>query len=1079
MAVMYPKQINEHANNAEKKMYKILSQGLGHLNICYHNYNVVEKETDFIVVIPGEGIVVIEVKGWNGKNIEEVVDNNTIKYRNSNGVLETYTSPLKQANGYRYKLVNKLKEELGINIKVCSLVCYPFMSEEDFNNRDLRIVSDRAITILKDDLEDIHQFAYMLKRKYSHYIVQNVDPFNERNYIKIRKLFEKEKDIKMTEGIPARKVSRAFAEKCYSVLTYIPEELEGESFKKRIEQYYYKWLSGTKVMLIIESDAQKQLIYKFFEEKLEEEIAYLSNYEQFNFYDTEKKKYKNCIFNFEIYSVKEKLNAQFFELIDGRGCEAYKGQLKELDEKTDFNYRQYILEHHRADQNMIVKAGAGTGKTYSMVSRINYLYYSNKYAPEDLVNGIIMITFTNEAAQNMKVRLKAHFTNLAILTEDVEYLRVMENVSRMKISTIHSLCKKIIQNYSKYLGMGRSISIVSGIYERKLEIQKVLDEEISKNDTYKALLLKVQKHELISAVEYLLDELEKKNINLEKNYSFNLPNQEVELFELIKSVASKVQKNIIEMNIRDNTVHLSNLMIYLGKLIEELQKQSNIKEKVDYLFIDEFQDTDDVQIELIKQFYHIFNFKLFVVGDIKQSIYRFRGAEDKAFDKLKRNMTCWRGNEFTLNKNYRSDAVLLEQFDELFTCWSQAEGEKILEYNTELKAGENDEEEIIDRLIGVKTDPTIEEYVTCIKYDEATFEDTLIKAIKQKQKELDAKYQGKMVKGKPQKGKIAILVRKNSEIEKVRQICAGKVNLTTDATENLYQTTPTKDLYYLILAMQFNTSPKYLYAFSQTNYCRGISNRVVYQSKTSPQCIPEAFKNEGMVKGWTSYMEDLKKRPVLRVIQDMIEEIKPWNNYAVQFEEDLKKQLKGQTDEARQKELAELLNLKKKYYKVNLELLIEDIVQSSEEEYLTINKLEHYLYIKIFANQHQDERNVEEESGDHEVKCLTVHKSKGLEYDHIILPFVHSDITSLGMNNVIIEKDQIYVRIKMNNDITLTSGYFNKQINQEKQNTLCEEARILYVALTRAEDTVTWLKEADFKGKKNKKYWSNLLDKEV
>jgi len=1076
---MYPKQINEHANHAEKKMYKILSQGLGHLNICYHNYNVVDKETDFIVVIPGEGLVIIEVKGWNGKNIEEVVDNNTINYRNSDGVLEVYHSPLKQANGYRYNLVNKIKQELGINIKVCSLVCYPFMSEEEFNNKDLKIVSDRAITILKDDLEDIHQFAYMLKRKYSHYIVQNVEAFNQTNYIKIRKLFEKEKDIKMTEGIPARKVSRAFAEKCYSVLTYIPADIEEEPFRKRIEQYYYKWLSGTKIMLILDSDVQKQIIYQFFENKLEEEIAYLSHYDQFNFYDAEKKKYKDRIFNFEIYRTKDQLETQPFELLDGRGVQSHREQLKEVDEKTAFNYRQYILEHHSEEKNMIVKAGAGTGKTYSMVSRIHYLYYQKKYAPEDLVNGIIMITFTNEAAQNMKVRLKEHFTNLAILTENVEYLRVMENVSRMKISTIHSLCKRIIQHYSKYLGMGRSISIVSGIYERKLEIQRVLDEEISKNDIYKALLLKVQKHELISAIEYLLDELEKKNINLEKNYSFNLPNQEVELFELIKCVATKVQKNIIDMNIRDNTVHLSNLMIYLGKLIEELKKQTNIKEKVDYLFIDEFQDTDDVQIELIKQFYQIFKFKLFVVGDIKQSIYRFRGAEDKAFDKLKNGMTGWQGNEFTLNKNYRSDAALLDQFDDLFTCWSQAKGEKILEYNTEIKASGSNEEEIIDRLIGVKTDPTIHEHITCLKYEESTFAETLIAAIKQKQKELNTKYQGKMNKGKPQRGKIAILVRKNNEIEKVRQICAGKVNLTTDATENLYQTMPTKDLYYLILAMQFNTSPKYLYAFSQTNYCRGISNRVVYQSKTSPQCIPEAFKNGEMVEGWTDYMEDLKKRPVLRVIQDMIDHIKPWNNYAMQFEDDLKKQLKGQTDEARQKELAELLDLKRKHYKVNLELLVEDIVQSSEEEYLTINKLEHYLYIKIFANQHQDERNVEEESGDHEVKCLTVHKSKGLEYDHVILPFVHSDITSLGMNKVIIEKEQIYVRIKMNDHITLTSGYFNQQINQEKQNTLCEEARILYVALTRAEDTVTWLKEADFKAKQNKKYWSNLLDKEV
>lgn len=1062
--------MNEHANAAEKKMYKILSQGLGNLNICYHNYNVTYKETDFMVVIPGEGIVVIEVKGWNGINIEEVVDNDTIKYRNLEGKIETYKSPRKQADRYRYDLRNQIKQELGLDIKVTSLVCYPFMSEETYINKDLRLVSPREITILKDDLEDIHQLSYMLKRKYSYYLLQPKDAFNQDNYIKVRRLFEKDKDIQMTEGIPARKVSRAFAEKQYSALTYMPEDIEEDTFKRRIEEYYYKWLSGTKIILILESTAQKQLIYKFFEEKLEDEISYLSNYEQFSFYDAEKQKYKDRIFNFEIYM--GKLEAGPFEVIDGKERETYKARLIEADTKTTFNYRQYILEHHSNEENMLVKAGAGTGKTYSMVSRINYLYYSKKYAPEDLVNGVIMITFTNEAAQNMKVRLKEHFTNLAILTEDVEYLRVMENVSRMKISTIHSLCKKIIQQYSKYLGMGRNISIKSGIYERKLEIQKVLDEEISKNDTYKALLLKAQKHELIPAVEYLLDELEKKNISLEKNYSFDEPNQEAQLFNLLKSVAEKVQRNIIAINIRDNTVHLSNLMIYLGKLIDELEQQPYVKEKIDYVFIDEFQDTDDVQIELIKRFYKIFKFKLFVVGDIKQSIYRFRGAEDKAFDKLKKDMGSWDGNEFTLNKNYRSDTVLLEKFDELFTCWSQSKDEKILEYDiNDLEAG--------DRLIGVKKDESITEHVTCLTYKETDFGKTLIEAIKQKQKELDEKYKGKVVKGKEVKGKIAILVRKNDEIEEVRKICAGQINLTTDATENLYQMTPTKDLYYLILAMQFNTSPKYLYAFSQTNYCRGISNRVVYQSKTASRCIPEAFEKGKVVPRWTAYMEELKMRPVLRVIRDIIEEIKPWNNYAKQFEEELRQQLKGQTDEEREEELNNALNLKRKHYKVNLDLLIEDIVQSSEEEYLTINKLEHYLYIKIFANQHQDERSVEEESQDHEVKCLTVHKSKGLEYDHVILPFVHSDITSLGLNKMIIEENKIYIRLKINSDITLTSQYFNKQIKEEKKSTLCEEARILYVALTRAEDTVTWLKQTGFEEKKNKKYWRNLLEKEV
>lgn len=53
--------------------------------------------------------------------------------------------------------------------------------------------------------------------------------------------------------------------------------------------------------------------------------------------------------------------------------------------------------------------------------------------------------------------------------------------------------------------------------------------------------------------------------------------------------------------------------------------------ELDYLFIDEFQDTDDVQIDIVKKFKEIVGFNVLVVGDIKQCIYRFRGADESAF----------------------------------------------------------------------------------------------------------------------------------------------------------------------------------------------------------------------------------------------------------------------------------------------------------------------------------------------------------------------------------------------------------------------------------------------------------------
>ena len=81
----------------------------------------------------------------------------------------------------------------------------------------------------------------------------------------------------------------------------------------------------------------------------------------------------------------------------------------------------------------------------------------------------------------------------------------------------------------------------------------------------------------------------------------------------------------------ENKVALSDIILQLELLAELVGSRNGI---VDYLFIDEFQDTDDVQIRLVARFKEVFGLKLFVVGDTKQCIYRFRGADDAAFDLL-------------------------------------------------------------------------------------------------------------------------------------------------------------------------------------------------------------------------------------------------------------------------------------------------------------------------------------------------------------------------------------------------------------------------------------------------------------
>lgn len=169
-----------------------------------------------------------------------------------------------------------------------------------------------------------------------------------------------------------------------------------------------------------------------------------------------------------------------------------------------------------------------------------------------------------------------------------------------------------------------------------------------------------------------------------------------ELHELLASVIPAVEREYFEELIEDNKIHLSSMMSVLNRFINNPESESRIRElKKDkhaqqFMFVDEFQDTDDSQIESLLRISQVLDYKLFLVGDIKQCIYRFRGAKEKAFDQLgiAENPDKWL--EFSLQRNYRTDKHLLDIFDRSFTKWGKLD-EELLTY---------DEDK--DRLIGTQ-----------------------------------------------------------------------------------------------------------------------------------------------------------------------------------------------------------------------------------------------------------------------------------------------------------------------------------------------------------------------------------------
>ncbi|MCL2353351.1 MAG: UvrD family DEAD/DEAH box helicase [Defluviitaleaceae bacterium] len=402
---------------------------------------------------------------------------------------------------------------------------------------------------------------------------------------------------------------------------------------------YQAWLEGVKLYIITNCDD----IYK----KLQNKFA------------------KNH-FHVEIYFVKVKLKHAIYKNGDLQGSS--RKVLKNVDKKTSFNLPQYLLEHAKPEKDIMVMAGAGTGKTTSMIRRISYLIHTHQLNAATLPKEIYMITFTKAAAAHMKEKLEQYFERYHALTGDEGALKLQNAINKMFIGTIHSLALKILN------------------YKRDFKIRIVCTKEAKDEELRIVLKWGGEGDEHVPIFLEMMEQLYDKGIDPDdRELDWGYCKEDRDFHKVMKRALRDGSENAKAVLDGYNEASLKDLMIKMKSNTNCLHADFNISPS--YIFVDEFQDTDDTQIDIIKGLQDRLGFNLFAVGDAKQCIYRFRGANSKAFDTLRQGR--WRSFlKFHLNKNYRSDAGLLREMDAHFARWGAL---KLLDYKRK------------DRLVGVKT----------------------------------------------------------------------------------------------------------------------------------------------------------------------------------------------------------------------------------------------------------------------------------------------------------------------------------------------------------------------------------------
>lgn len=276
-------------------------------------------------------------------------------------------------------------------------------------------------------------------------------------------------------------------------------------------------------------------------------------------------------------------------------------------DKNIFNVNGYYLDNEQIkavtcnSKYLLINAGAGSGKTMTILGKINYLIKIKHINPQN----ILCISFTQEATTSLKNKLLKYFNY------DIDTF------------TFHKLSLNIIRSYHQNILIANP-NLLNYIIREFINYNLINKTSISK--FIKKYLLKNHLDNLIKLIETFIN-LHKANAKTYKDFNtyfrFNYSYTNHQILKIILIIYNLYQ---IELK-STNSYDFNDMINYATQLIAKNYKYK----RYDYIIIDEYQDTSLQRFKLIKAILNQTNANLMVVGDDFQSIYRFTGCDLKLF----------------------------------------------------------------------------------------------------------------------------------------------------------------------------------------------------------------------------------------------------------------------------------------------------------------------------------------------------------------------------------------------------------------------------------------------------------------
>ncbi len=715
----------------------------------------------------------------------------------------------------------------------------------------------------------------------------------------------------------------------------------------------------------------------------------------------------------------------------------------------------------------LIRAGAGAGKTTALIDNVINCILSY-HAEKKIFPRVAVSTFTRKATREIKERMLIK----ALERQNTDFIQYINYSPSLQISTLHGIFNRFIQTYGYKINFSPGTTITNEKDSHELFIS-ILKYIVFEQKTGTAILDHYSFKEMAAIVkQYILhiqnqpkgspiskkeiqDTLnEKKNILLKelkikqsKKQSealLELQNEEIHIdtFTFLSLELEKLSKEIIPVwNQKKRELSQITLNDLETMTMEILKKKGNstpFKDPIwDFWFLDEYQDTSQIQkniLDLLSK-----NSQMFIVGDPQQSIYYFRGADVSVFQQKEQEAEKTSLSEIKhLNTNYRSCSELISFFNDFFP---EDTFKKMKPVNTIYKK----EKEVARLILHSSSQKKINREE--IELQEA--ESRINELLKQKVKPED----------------IAVLARQNKPLYQLAQYLKNKKRPIHLHSSGSF--TNRREVIDSLFLLRFLLNPhddENLIGLLRTPYCR-IPDQTLADwiaKKTDAERGKQSKKSiwsflltanlnkepaKHTIQKIKSHFENTEKTGIIQSFQNALESL---GFIDLSYYQD--------PTGVREANLWKLIYCLKEYESKregNLSAFVDYLLHDS-------------LTTDSEINYSQNAVSAIENSG---IQIMTIHAAKGLEFKHIILIKLCSGFKQA-------EKDQYFINQKETDNWTVSvrsqtedkriKSSLHKKIQAEQKNIELQEFdRLLYVALTRAKETVTLIGS----GKPEKNSW--------